>query len=630
MATVSSIPRLGPSLQVPHWIEACSSKVTTAEAAVARIRSGDRVFLGSGAATPQPLVDALCARSADLADVEVIHLVTLGAAPYTAPSFEGHFRHAALFIGPNTRAAVQGGDADYIPVHLSDVPRLFRSRQRSIDVALVTVSEPHPDGTCTLGVSVDVVRAAVDSADLVIAAVNPRMPRTTGDAVVRVDDLDWLVPIAAELPEVSRSPVDDVARLIGHHVARLVDDGSTIQAGIGSIPDAALAALAEKRDLGVHTEMFSDGMLDLIERGAVTNARKTVDRGVSVTSFVLGTRRLYDYVDGNPSVLFRSTEYTNNPEIIARQAQMVAINGALEVDLTGQVCADSLGQAFYSGFGGQVDFVRGAAGSLGGKPIIALPSTALGGDASRIVSRLTPGAGVVTSRADVHFVVTEFGVADLHGKSVRERALALIQIAHPKFRPALMREAKAGRLVYPDQSEPSTEGALYPEQWEGWFTARDGTRFFLRPVKPTDEDLIKDFFYRLSPETIYRRYAGIRKTMPHTERLRLVNVDYESEMTLLAVTVDDGHERVVGLGTYVVDRATNEAETSFMVADAFQGKGIGLTLFRRLADVARTKGLRSLVAWVLPDNVAMFRVLRKSGLPFHSDPRTGRMAALLG
>jgi len=616
-------------MATPNWAEEWASRVTTAESAVRHIKSGDHVFLGSGASTPQLLVQAMCSPSLDLADVEVTSIMTSGPAPYCEPTASGRFRHNSMFIGANTRAAVREGLADYTPIHLSDVPRLFRSRQKPVDVALIVVSEPRY-GTATLGASVDVVRAAVDVADTVIAEVNPRMPRTSGDAVLNLEGVDWLVPHPFELPEVATAVPHGVAERIGGHVARLVEDGSTIQAGIGSIPDAAMAALKGKRDLGIHTEMMSDGMVDLLERGVVTNRLKALDAGVSVTSFVLGTRRVYDFVDDNPEVLFRSTEYTNDSSVIARQPRMVAINGAIEVDLTGQVCADSVGSRFYSGFGGQVDFMRGASRSPGGKPILALPSTVQDEQVSRIVPRLAPGAGVVTNRADVHFVITEYGVADLHGKSARERALALVQIAHPRFRQWLMREAKALRLVYPDQLEPTAEGPFYPEQWEGWFAARDGTRLFLRPVRPADEDLLKDFFYRLSPDTIYLRYAGVRKTLPHADRLRIANVDYESEMTIVAVAIDeDGHERVVGLGTYVVDHKRNEAETAFMVADEYQGRGIGAALFRRLADVARTKGLRALVADVLPQNAPMFRILRKSGLTVEIDERTGRVAALL-
>lgn len=627
-AALKVVPRPGRSSN-PDWKETWSSKVTSASAALEHVRSGQRVFVGSGASAPQRLIDALVARSDYLADVEIIHLMTLGPAPYCEPKARGHFRHASLFVGPNVRSAVQAGDADYIPIHLSEVPRLFRSRQREIDVALVSVSEPDSEGTCSLGVSVDVVRAAIESAGLVIAQVNPRMPRTSGDATLDVDAIDWLVPHESELPEIGRSNTDPVAQRIGQHVARLVEDGSTIQTGIGTIPDAVLAALSDKKDLGVHTEMFSDGMLDLIERGVVTNLRKTLDPGKGVTSFVLGSRRVYDYVNENPRVLFRSTEYTNDVEVISRQAGMVAINGALEVDLTGQVCADSIGQSFYSGFGGQVDFIRGSARSPGGRPIIALPSTARGGQVSRIVPRLAPGAGVVTSRADVHFVVTEHGVADLHGKSVRERALALIQIAEPRFRPWLMHEAKTHGLVYEDQLEPAAEGSLYPEQWERWITIHDGRRVLLRPIKPTDEDLVKNFFYSLSEETVYLRYAGVRKEMPHEERLRLVNVDYESQMTIVAAIIEDGHERIVGMGSYAMDRTSNEGESAFVVADAFQGKGIGAALFRRLAEIARSKGLKALVAYVLPHNHAMFHVLEKAGLPIRVGADPTRITALL-
>jgi len=613
----------------PEWTEEWSPKVSTAEGAVRHIKSGDHVFVGSSAATPQLLVNAMCSPMLDVADVEVTSIMTLGPAPYCEPLAVGRFRHNAMFIGANARLAVREGLADYTPIHLSDVPRLFRSRQQPVDVALVVVSEPRY-GTVTLGTSVDVVRAAVDVAGTVIAEVNPRMPRTSGDAILKLEEIDWLVPHRFELQEIAPAVPHGVAEKIGGHIARLVEDGSTIQAGIGSIPDAAIAALKGKRDLGIHTEMMSDGVVDLIERGVVTNRLKALDAGVSVTSFVLGTRRVYDFVNDNPDVLFRSTEYTNDANVIARQPRMVAINGAIEVDLTGQVCSDSVGTRFHSGFGGQVDFMRGASQSSGGKPIIALPSTVKDEVVSRIVPRLSPGAGVVTNRADVHFVITEYGVADLHGKSVRERALALVQIAHPRFRPWLMKEAKALRLVYPDQLEPTAEGPLYPEQWEGWFAARDGTRVFLRPVRPTDEDLLKDFFYGLSSESIYMRYAGTRKTWPHEERLRIANVNYESEMTIVAVAIDEnGHERLVGLGTYVVNPERNEVETAFIVADEYQGRGIGAALFRRLADVARTKGLRALVADVLPQNAAMFRVLQKAGLAVQVDDRTGRVAALL-
>jgi acyl-CoA hydrolase/RimJ/RimL family protein N-acetyltransferase len=622
------IPVADPSLREP-WQRKWASKVTDPAGAAMAVQSGDRVFVGAGAGTPRALIEALAARGPALEDVELIHIMTAGSDPTAAASQEGHFRHAAMFIGANVRDAVNAGRADYIPVHLSEIPALFETRHRHPDVAFVSVTPPRPDGRISLGAALDINRAALLAADLVVGQVNRRQPWTNGEAVLSVDDFDLLVEAHEELPEVASKRGEEVAERIGRQVARLVEDGSTLQAGIGSIPDAALDALHGRTDLGIHTEMLSDGMADLIESGAVTNRRKALDPGLTVTSFVYGTRRAYDFVDGRPDLAMRPSSYTNDPHLIARQPRMVSINGAIEVDLTGQVCADSIGGAFYSGFGGQVDFIRGAARSQGGLPIVALPSTAAKGEASRIVSQLRPGAGVVTSRADVHFVVTEYGTADLHGKSVRERAMALIAIGHPRFRARLMEEAKALSLVFRDQLMPAGEGPLYPQQFESSFTAKGGERVFIRPVRPTDEDLVREFFYSLTPETLYRRFAGVRSTISHAERLRLTNVDYESEMTLLAVTVESGHERLVGIGSFYTDAARNSAETAFLIADEFQGKGLGTALFRRLADIARTKGLRTVTAQMQADNFAMRRVLERSGLPLETDKATGRVSALL-
>lgn len=429
------------------WQTRYREKVVTAEDAVARVRRGQRVLVGSGAAEPQKLVAALAERAGQLSDAEIVHLMTLGIAPYAESRFSNSFRHNALFIGSNVRSAVVEGRADYTPVFLSEIPRLMRSKRLGVDVALVQLSPPDAHGFTSLGVSVDIVKAAVESASLVIAEVNRKMPRTHGDAVVHVRDIDLLVENDAPLLESVPAPPDEVALTIGRSVARLVEDGSTLQLGIGSIPNAVLQSLADKRDLGVHTEMFSDGIIDLIESGVITCSKKATDRGRIVSSFCMGTRRLYDYVDDNPFFEFRSVEYTNDPFIIAQNPRMVAVNAALEVDLTGQVCADSLGFDFYSGIGGQVDFIRGAARSERGKPIIVLRSTAEGDTISRIVPHLREGAGVVTSRGDVHYVVTEYGIADLWGKTARDRAVALVSIAHPKFRDELVEEARRHHLI---------------------------------------------------------------------------------------------------------------------------------------------------------------------------------------
>lgn len=416
----------------------------TAAQAVSKIASGERVFVGSGAAEPTALVEAMTARSADLRDVGVLHIFTLGAAPYAEPRYRESFRHTAFFVGPNVRQAVQEGRADFVPVFLSEVPGLFRT-EYPLDWALVQLSPPDRHGFCSVGVSADVVVAAMRSARHVVAEINPRMPRTFGDTSFHVSDLDAVVEVDRPLPELPPPPAGPVTDQIGQHVADLVRDGACLQIGIGAVPNAVLARLAGRRHLGVHTEMLTEGMVDLYQAGAIDGTAKEVLPGKIVASFAIGTRRLYDFVHDNPAVAFAGSDVVNDPFTIARNDDVVAVNGAIQVDLTGQVDSDSMGAHPYSGIGGQLDFIRGAARSRRGRPIIALPSTAEGGRVSRIVPTLTPGAGVVTSRGDVHTVVTEYGVAELHARGVQERARALIAIAHPDYRDWLTREA--GRLA---------------------------------------------------------------------------------------------------------------------------------------------------------------------------------------
>ncbi|HET9555347.1 MAG TPA: acetyl-CoA hydrolase/transferase C-terminal domain-containing protein [Anaeromyxobacteraceae bacterium] len=417
------------------------ARTVTAEEAVAVIKSGDRVFIHSVAAAPQRLIAAMTARAPELRVVEVVSLHTEGAAPYAAPELGKSFRVNALFVGANVRAAVDEGRGDYLPVFLSEVPKLFRAGILPLDVALIQVSPPDRHGFCSLGVSVDVTRAAVQVAKIVIAQVNPHMPRTHGDGIIHEDDVDYFVPVDDPLPELPKTPLNDAEKAIGRHCAELIDDGDCLQLGIGAIPQATLAALGDHQRLGIHTEMLSDGVVDLVERGVVTGEAKRVHPGKIVAGFALGTRRLYDFLDDNPQVAMLDIAYTNDTAVIRRNPKVTAINSAIEVDLTGQVCADSIGDRHYSGVGGQMDFIRGAALSEGGKPIIALPSVTSRGE-PRIVSYLKPGAGVVTTRAHVHFVVTEHGIADLWGKNLRQRAAALIAIAHPSHRDALAAEAR--------------------------------------------------------------------------------------------------------------------------------------------------------------------------------------------
>jgi acyl-CoA hydrolase/GNAT superfamily N-acetyltransferase len=600
------------------WQESYSDKVVTAERAAAEVRAGQRVFIGSGAGEPQTLVDALSARD-DLSDTEIVHILTLGVAAYAEPRFGRRFRHNAYFIGPNVREAVNEGRADYTPVFLSEIPRLFRSGRVVIDVAMIEVSPPDRHGYCSFGVSTDIVKSAAESAHLVIAEVNEQMPRALGDCFIHVGDVDLLVPTNRPILEAVQGEPDELSSKIARHVANLVVDGATLQLGIGTIPDAVLHYLTDFKDLGVHTEMFSDGMIPLVERGIINNSRKTLHRGKIVASFVMGSRKLYDFIDNNPLVEFHPTEYVNDPFVIAQNEQMISINSAIEVDLTGQVCSDSLGTMFYSGIGGQVDFTRGAARSRGGRPIITLPSTIEDGTGSRIVPTLKPGAGVVTSRGDVHHVVTEYGSAYLHGKTMRERAVALINVAHPKFRPWLMAEAKARNLVYADQIELPIRPATYPEELERWIEAKGGSRLFLRPLKLTDEPLLRSLFYQLSPESIHYRFFQLIKTMPHEKLQEFLRIDYEADMALVVLTSSSAEDAdMVGIAHYLKVSRTNFAETAFLVRDDWQGKGVGTQLMNALVEAARSHGIAGFTADVLADNRRMLQVFHKCGYPVES------------
>jgi acyl-CoA hydrolase len=429
------------------WVDDYKRKLVCAEEAVADVKIGDRVYISGNAATPYVLMKALAAQKDVLKDVELVHVLLLGDDPLSKPEMEGHFRHNSLFVGPADRKAINEGRADYVPIFLHQIPYLFYSGQMPLDVAMLHVSPPDEHGFMSLGVEVLASKAAAETARIVIAQVNDRMPRVLGDSFLHVSRFHKLVEISDPLPQLEKTPPSDVERLIGKYIADLIEDGSTLQLGIGGIPDAVLAALSGRRDLGIHTEMLSDGVMEAIEAGIVTGSKKTFHPHKVVITFALGSDRLYDFIDNNPVIEAHPTDYVNHPFNVARNDNMIAINSAIEVDITGQVCSDSIGTFIYSGFGGQVDFIRGAAHSKGGKPIIALPSTAKEGEMTRIVPFLKKGAGVVTTRGDVRQIVTEYGVANLWGKNLQERTKALINIAHPKFRPELIREAKARNLI---------------------------------------------------------------------------------------------------------------------------------------------------------------------------------------
>lgn len=602
------------------WKESYKQKVVDADKAVSFIKPGCRVFIGSGAGEPLDLVEALSAHTG-LSDTEIIHILTLGVAPYADQKLGERFRHNAYFIGPNVRDAVSEGRADYTPIFLSEIPRLFRNRRVVIDFALIALSEPDTHGYCSYGVSTDIVKSAAESAKVVIAEISPHMPRTLGDCFIHVNDIDFLVPSEREVMEASQGSPDDLSRRIGKHISSLVEDGSTLQLGIGKIPDAVLYYLADsgQQNLGIHTEMFSDGIIPLIEKGIINNRAKSIHRGKIVASFVMGSRKLYDFIDNNPLIEFHPTEYTNDPFIIAQNSKMVAINAAIEVDLTGQVCSDSLGDLFYSGIGGQVDFVRGASRSEGGKAIIALPSTALNESISRIVPHLKSGAGVVTSRGDVHYLVTEYGCAYLHGKNIRERAMALIQIAHPKFRPWLLGEAKARHLVYSDQIELPVQMTQYPEEYETWVNTKDGKKVFCRPLKLTDERLVRELFYQLSEDSIHYRFFHMIKSMPHAKLQELLEVDYHQNMAMVILTGADESSELIGIAHYHNDARLNMAQASFLVRDDWQGKGIGRHLLSSLVDFARANGISGFTADVLSHNSNMLHVFHGCGFAVESN-----------
>ena len=581
------------------------------------IKLGARMFVHTACGEPQYLLKALVAYieayPKACLDAELFQVVSLGVGPYNAAKYKRNFRNNSFFISENTREAINGGEADYTPAFMSEVPSLFSRGLVPVDVALIQTSLPDQYGYVSLGVSVDIVKAAIQKAKLVIAQVNSYMPRVHGDGFIHVKDIDYIIPHDEPLLEYSPKVKGEVVQRIGEYVARLVQDGDTIQVGYGSIPDALISHLKGKKNLGVHTEMISDGTIELIKSGVVNNSQKAINRGKTIASFCMGRRETYEYINDNPLIELRSVDYTNNPLIIAQHSHMTAINSALEIDLTGQATSESIGNLFYSGVGGQIDFIRGTFLSPGGKCILVLQSTAKGGEVSRISPSLKEGTGITLHRGEIHYVVTEYGIAYLNGKNIRERAMALIAIAHPKFRPWLIAEAKKRHLIYSDQAFiPGKEGE-YPEDMETRVTLKGGEEIFFRSVKISDEPLLKEFFYSLSPQTMFRRFVSTRRDMPHERLQEFVIINNAEEVSIQAIIHDDPKEELVGIGRYYLDVNTHTAEVAFTVKDSFHNRGIGTELLDYLIYLAKKRGLIGFVAELLTENKPMLHVLTKAG-----------------
>ena len=617
------------SVNYTRWKKIYPHKFVPEDRIFSTIHRGNRIFIGTACGEPQYLVRSLInyvdSHPKGLFDAEILHVWTLGIAPYTDERFKSNFRHNSFFIGNNTRDAINNGFADYSPIFLSQTPALFSRSIVPIDVALVQTSPPDNNGYMSLGVSVDITKAAVENASLVISQINSNMPRIHGDTFLHIKDVDFIVPYEEPLLEYEDKISDEIAQLIGKYVARIVEDGDTIQVGYGSIPNAILLNLANKTNLGVHTELLSDGIVELIKKGVIDNTKKTIDRGKTIATFCMGTKTTYRYIHDNPCIEFRQVDYTNNPLVIAQNRNMTAINSALQIDLTGQATAESIGKTFYSGIGGHADFMRGALLSERGKTILALQSTAENETISRIVPFISEGAGVTLTRGDIHYVVTEYGIAYLHGKNIRERAMELISIAHPKFRPWLIEEAKANNLIYKDQAFVPEKRGEYPEELETYKTTKSGIELLLRPVSIKDEPLLKEFFYSLSDKSFYRRFISSRLDMPHERIQKYIAIDYTKEMVILAVTKKGEKEEVLGLGQYSIYEKSLTAEVAFLVKDRWQNKGIGMELLSYLTYLAKKNGLSGFAAEVLRENTSMLHLFESMGFDIEKQSDSGML-----
>jgi acyl-CoA hydrolase/GNAT superfamily N-acetyltransferase len=590
----------------------CPEKVVDAKTAVGKITNGSRIFIGTGCGEPQHLIRTMVA-DLSIQDAMLYQMLSSTLADYVHDdAFQKRFQVKLFFISSSMRRAAFEGKIDYIPTYLSQIPTLFKNGRIGLDVALVQVSPPDSFGYCSLGVSVDITRAGLESSRLVIAQVNPNMPRTRGDSYVHLDQFDYLVPFEEPLVEALPDTKDEeIALRIGYYVNQLVEDGATLQIGFGHLPYAILKYLDNKKDLGIHTQLITDAFLPLFEKKVINNKRKTMLPGRVVASLCMGSKKIYDYVDNNPLFYFRSSNFVNDPTVIARNDRLVSISSALEVDLTGQVCSDSMGYMFFSGIGDQVDFLRGSAMSKDGFSIIALPSTAQNDKVSRIVSHLSEGAGVATTRGDVNFVVTEYGIAELHGKGIYQRVIELAQIAHPKFREELIEVAKKRHYIFADQLPPIQDDLLFLEGYKSRVTLKDGRMAEFRPLLPSDEFAYRNFFYSLQEKTIYFRFFYKMKLFSHeVVQQQWASVDYRKNMSMIGLVQKGGHQEIMAIGSYA-DEGSGRAEVAFVVREDMQGCGIATHLLGVLETIAKENEFRGFSATVLRENTAMLHVFKK-------------------
>ncbi|HIJ01008.1 MAG: hypothetical protein PWQ88_59 [Candidatus Methanomethylophilaceae archaeon] len=603
-----------------YWRDEYERKVTTARRAISHIKRGRSIFIGTGCAYPLELTDELIEYSDNLIDNTIITPFSFSAGPFAEKRLEDRFRLNSFHLGTEIEVAMKAGRADYTPLHMSEIPRLIEDDRIPIDVALIMVSPPDMHGFCSYGVSVDVTKTATEAAEIVIAEVNRQMPRTLGDCFIHIKDIDYVVevdyPIAHDLFHEEAS--DDVINIIAQYAATLIEDGATLQIGMGTIPNAVLHYLGDKKDLGVHTEMFSDGIIDLVESGVINGKRKTVDPEKIVASFCIGSDKLIEFVDNNPQLEFHPSKYTNNPMIIGSQYKMVAINSAPAVDLTGQITADRVSVPYASSPGGQEDFIRGASYSKKGRSILVLPSTTLDGKHSRILPSLPAGAGVSSTREDIHYVVTEYGIAQLRGKNIIQRALELINIAHPLFRNELFDAAKELNFLPEDQSSLPYRGKLYPREFEYW-EVFDGHEALIRPLRPSDESLLRDLFYSFSDKTIYQRFMTVNPYVVRSELRKLANLDYDLQMAFGVFILDGEREELVAVSHYDKDPKTNTAEVSFVVRDDWQGKGLGKYLLNLMIQAGRKNRIKAFTANVLINNTAMLKLFYGTGLDVRAE-----------